>query len=170
MELPFLNDFKRINVRQVRHFIDILKVISLQETNIFLFSTSKGVQSGNNTRSCCHDCSYVLERLKTSNRSFQPDCRCAQVYTLNIFYYISYKLHLFISMMTCINSGSMEPAMKRGDLLVVTNDPNEPLYVGDIIEFKVQKGEIPIMHRIIKVHQTYSIILFIQNRGLKKTL
>lgn len=50
-------------------------------------------------------------------------------------------------------SGSMEPAFYRGDLLLLTNDHNDPVRVGDITVFKVEGREIPIVHRVIKVHE-----------------
>lgn len=34
-------------------------------------------------------------------------------------------------------SGSMEPAFFRGDLLLLTNDPDDPIRAGDITVFKV---------------------------------
>lgn len=48
-------------------------------------------------------------------------------------------------------SGSMEPAFYRGDLLLLTNDLEDPVRVGDITVFKVEGREIPIVHRVIKV-------------------
>lgn len=50
-------------------------------------------------------------------------------------------------------SGSMEPAFFRGDLLMLTNDVNDPIRAGDITVFKIEGREIPIVHRVIKVHE-----------------
>ncbi|KHN72768.1 Signal peptidase complex catalytic subunit SEC11C, partial [Toxocara canis] len=50
-------------------------------------------------------------------------------------------------------SGSMEPAFYRGDLLLLTNDYSDPIRVGDITVFKVDGRDIPIVHRVIKVHE-----------------
>ncbi|CAF4185238.1 unnamed protein product, partial [Adineta steineri] len=50
-------------------------------------------------------------------------------------------------------SGSMEPAFHRGDLLVLTNHREEPIRAGDICVFRIEGREIPIVHRIIKVHE-----------------
>ncbi|XP_076249696.1 signal peptidase complex catalytic subunit SEC11 homolog C twr [Calliopsis andreniformis] len=50
-------------------------------------------------------------------------------------------------------SGSMEPAFHRGDLLFLTNYQDEPVRVGEIIVFKVEGRVIPIVHRVIKVHE-----------------
>ena len=50
-------------------------------------------------------------------------------------------------------SGSMEPAFYRGDLLMLTHDLEEPVRVGDIVVFKIEGREIPIVHRVLKVHE-----------------
>jgi len=50
-------------------------------------------------------------------------------------------------------SGSMEPAFFRGDLLFLTNHREEPIRVGEIVVFKVEGREIPIVHRVIKIHE-----------------
>ncbi|GAB1607180.1 signal peptidase complex catalytic subunit SEC11A [Argonauta hians] len=50
-------------------------------------------------------------------------------------------------------SGSMEPAFYRGDLLFLTNYQEEPIRVGDIVVFKVEGRDIPIVHRVLKVHE-----------------
>nr|CAG8464593.1 12426_t:CDS:2 [Entrophospora candida] len=39
----------------------------------------------------------------------------------------------------------------RGDLLFLTM-PKEPVKVGDIVVFKIQGREVPIVHRVIKLH------------------
>lgn len=45
-------------------------------------------------------------------------------------------------------SGSMEPALQRGDLIGVWNT-SAPLEVGEIVVFKVKERDTPIVHRII---------------------
>lgn len=50
-------------------------------------------------------------------------------------------------------SGSMEPAFYRGDLLFLTNYKDEPIRVGDIIVFRIDGRDIPIVHRVLKVHE-----------------
>lgn len=52
-------------------------------------------------------------------------------------------------------SGSMEPAFHRGDILFLTNFQDEPVRVGDIVVFKVEGRDIPIVHRVIKLHEKY---------------
>lgn len=50
-------------------------------------------------------------------------------------------------------SGSMEPAFHRGDLLFLTNYQEEPIRVGEIVVFKVEGRDIPIVHRVLKLHE-----------------
>ncbi|CAH0777537.1 unnamed protein product [Bemisia tabaci] len=50
-------------------------------------------------------------------------------------------------------SGSMEPAFHRGDLLFLTNYQQEPVRVGEIVVFKVEGRDIPIVHRVLKLHE-----------------
>ncbi|CAJ0945694.1 unnamed protein product, partial [Ranitomeya imitator] len=49
--------------------------------------------------------------------------------------------------------GSMEPAFHRGDLLFLTNFQEDPIRAGEIVVFKVEGRDIPIVHRVIKVHE-----------------
>ena len=53
-------------------------------------------------------------------------------------------------------SGSMEPAFYRGDLLLLTHDNTKPIRVGEMIVFKIEGRDIPIVHRVIKVHEKES--------------
>ncbi|XP_005110462.1 signal peptidase complex catalytic subunit SEC11A-like [Aplysia californica] len=50
-------------------------------------------------------------------------------------------------------SGSMAPAFHRGDLLLITNYKEEPIRVGEIVVFKVEGRDIPIVHRVLRVHE-----------------
>lgn len=47
----------------------------------------------------------------------------------------------------------MEPAFFRGDLLFLTNFQEEPVRVGEIVVFKVEGRDIPIVHRVLKLHE-----------------
>ncbi|KAL7457892.1 hypothetical protein ACHAWC_009420 [Mediolabrus comicus] len=49
-------------------------------------------------------------------------------------------------------SGSMEPAFQRGDILFLNNSV-EKVFVGDVVVFKIKDRDIPIVHRILKVHE-----------------
>jgi len=48
-------------------------------------------------------------------------------------------------------SGSMEPAFQRGDILFLNNSVHK-VAVGDVVVFKIKDRDIPIVHRILKVH------------------
>ncbi|CAF3055466.1 unnamed protein product [Rotaria sp. Silwood2] len=51
-------------------------------------------------------------------------------------------------------SGGTEPAFNsRGDLLLLTNYRTESIRAGDIVVFRIEGGDIPIVHRVIKVHE-----------------
>ncbi len=47
----------------------------------------------------------------------------------------------------------MEPAFHPGDLLLLTNYREEPIRASDIVVFRSEDREIPIVHRVIKVHE-----------------
>ncbi|KAF5466723.1 hypothetical protein F2P56_016627, partial [Juglans regia] len=49
-------------------------------------------------------------------------------------------------------SGSMEPGFKRGDILFL-HMSKDPIRAGEIVVFNVDGREIPIVHRVIKVHE-----------------
>jgi signal peptidase len=49
-------------------------------------------------------------------------------------------------------SGSMEPAFQRGDILFLNNAVTD-VHVGDVVVFKIKDRDIPIVHRILKVHR-----------------
>ncbi|CAG8490376.1 5118_t:CDS:2 [Diversispora eburnea] len=62
-------------------------------------------------------------------------------------------------------SGSMEPAFYRGDLLFL-GMPDEPVKIGDICVFKIPGRDVPIVHRVIKVHdETETGKQFILTKG-----
>jgi len=50
-------------------------------------------------------------------------------------------------------SGSMEPGMYRGDILFLTLW-DEPYVPGDITVFAIEGRGIPIVHRVVNVHET----------------
>lgn len=49
-------------------------------------------------------------------------------------------------------SGSMEPAFSKGDVLFL-NMGWKPFRVGEVVVFNLEGRDIPIVHRIIKVHE-----------------
>eukprot|EP00992_Anisonema_acinus_P013119 TRINITY_DN8556_c0_g1_i1.p1 TRINITY_DN8556_c0_g1~~TRINITY_DN8556_c0_g1_i1.p1 ORF type:complete len:185 (+),score=18.24 TRINITY_DN8556_c0_g1_i1:58-612(+) len=62
-------------------------------------------------------------------------------------------------------SGSMEPGFSRGDLLLLTLYDSEPYKVGDVIVFKVEGREIPIVHRILRRHSGVGNDFFLLTKG-----
>ena len=46
----------------------------------------------------------------------------------------------------------MEPAFNRGDLLFLWMD-EQPIQTGDIIVFEIKGKDIPIVHRVLRVHR-----------------
>ncbi|KAJ3298723.1 Signal peptidase complex catalytic subunit S11C [Borealophlyctis nickersoniae] len=52
-------------------------------------------------------------------------------------------------------SESMEPAFQRGDLLFLTLG-NNPIRVGEICVFKIEGKEVPIVHRVLELHDEAS--------------
>lgn len=50
-------------------------------------------------------------------------------------------------------SGSMEPGFYRGDILFL-NMGQQPIRVGEVVVFNIDERDIPIVHRVIKVHET----------------
>ena len=48
--------------------------------------------------------------------------------------------------MVVVLSGSMEPGMYRGDILILMN--RKEIEVGDVIVYKIHTDPIPIVHRI----------------------
>ncbi|KAK4785967.1 hypothetical protein SAY86_002656 [Trapa natans] len=49
-------------------------------------------------------------------------------------------------------SESMEPGFKRGDILFL-HMSEDPIRAGEIVVFNVDGRDIPIVHRVIKVHE-----------------
>jgi signal peptidase len=48
-------------------------------------------------------------------------------------------------------SGSMEPGLRRGDLLLLENRPR-PTEIGEVVVFNIRGRSVPIVHRIIRAH------------------
>ena len=60
-------------------------------------------------------------------------------------------LTLSESPVVVVLSGSMEPAFQRGDILFLNNNYAR-VDVGDIVVFKIAGRDIPIVHRVLRVH------------------
>ncbi|KAN0035533.1 hypothetical protein ACTA71_004807 [Dictyostelium dimigraforme] len=61
-------------------------------------------------------------------------------------------------------SGSMIPAFYRGDLLYL-NMEDGPFRVGEIVVFKIEGKEIPIVHRILQIHEKEDGLYDIRTKG-----
>ena len=48
----------------------------------------------------------------------------------------------------------MEPAYYRGDILFLTNYEDD-LHSGDIIVYRIDQEDIPIVHRLVTIQETY---------------
>jgi signal peptidase I len=53
-----------------------------------------------------------------------------------------------------VTSGSMEPTLQRGDLIVVQGQDFSDIAVGDVIIFKTEHTGVPIIHRVIERDNT----------------
>ncbi|GIY37926.1 signal peptidase complex catalytic subunit SEC11A [Caerostris extrusa] len=53
----------------------------------------------------------------------------------------------------------------RGDLLFLTNHKEDPVRVGDIVVFKVEGRDIPIVHRVLKIHEKNNGTVKILTKG-----
>ena len=58
-------------------------------------------------------------------------------------------------------SGSMEPVLHVGGLIVTRPVDTAELKVGDIISFRVTGSDTPVCHRIIEVHSEGGVLSFI---------
>ena len=65
-------------------------------------------------------------------------------------------MHADLSMVACrwswFLSGSMEPGFYRGDILFLYMG-KQPVRAGEIVVFSLDGREIPIVHRVIKLHE-----------------
>ena len=55
--------------------------------------------------------------------------------------------------LSVVTSGSMEPNLSIGDLLIIEKVDPASLEVGDIIVFKTRYNTMPIVHRIIEIKE-----------------
>lgn len=83
---------------------------------------------------------------------------------------ITYKIMMLASNsespIVVVLSGSMEPGVHRGDLLVLMNyEKRQPLASGDIVVYKLPERPIPIVHRLIKVHEDRKLNVDVLSKG-----
>lgn len=56
----------------------------------------------------------------------------------------------------------MRPAFDRGDLLFLSLPKNDLVEINDICVFKLPGHGIPIVHRVLKIHEEYSIFILVR--------
>ena len=61
------------------------------------------------------------------------------------------RIHVFGFHTAIIVTGSMEPALKTGSLLIVRQADPQSLTEGDIVSFRYSDGEPRILHRIVAI-------------------
>jgi signal peptidase I len=109
-------------------------------------------------------CSLLLVSVCTSTHSLPCVCPCDFLLLLTIY--------------ETTNSGSMEPAVFRGDILFLWKG-NDPYRVGEAVVYTIEGRDIPIVHRILEVHEdedTHEVRLLtkgdnnpVDDRGLYNT-
>lgn len=62
-------------------------------------------------------------------------------------------------------SGSMEPGFQRGDILFLTLKYDDPFYPGDVVVFNIEGRDVPIVHRVMNVHEKSDSSLAILTKG-----
>lgn len=73
--------------------------------------------------------------------------------------------NIFSIQQVVVLSGSMEPSIHRGDLLVLSNYEEQPLATGDIVVYKLPGRGIPIVHRILKLHEDKTLAVDVLTKG-----
>jgi len=66
---------------------------------------------------------------------------------------IWFAVGLFPFQPALVGSGSMEPKMYPGDVVIIAKVPADNIQTGDIIQFRVPE-EVTIMHRVIEIQET----------------
>ncbi|KAI8805201.1 hypothetical protein BJ742DRAFT_821373 [Cladochytrium replicatum] len=61
-------------------------------------------------------------------------------------------------------TGSMEPAFHRGDLLILSLDDG-PIRVGDVVVYKLNDRDIPIVHRVLWLHDEEEGMQYLLTKG-----
>lgn len=96
-------------------------------------------------------CFDDMERTNVRHEIRVPCRRRSEVLICN-FRLMQFSRHLAFKPAPQLPSGSMEPAFQRGDILFLNNQ-DSPIRVGEIVVFKIKDRDIPIVHRVMKVHE-----------------
>ena len=64
---------------------------------------------------------------------------------------VPHTLHALLQVVVVL-SGSMEPGFYRGDILFL-NLGTAPIRVGEVVVFNIDGRDVPIVHRVVKVHE-----------------
>jgi SOS-response transcriptional repressor LexA len=67
---------------------------------------------------------------------------------------------MIIQLFTEYDSGSLEPGITRGDLLIITSR-QKPFEVGEVLVFRIPGKKIPIAHRLMEYHHESAICPFL---------
>lgn len=73
---------------------------------------------------------------------------------------IWFAVGLFPLQPALVASGSMEPKMYAGDVVIIAKVPADKIEMGDIIQFRVP-SEVTVMHRVIEIQETEGGKVFI---------
>jgi signal peptidase len=66
---------------------------------------------------------------------------------------IWFAVGLFPFQPALVGSGSMEPKMYTGDVVIIAKVPADNIKLGDVIQFRVPE-EVTVMHRVIEIQET----------------
>jgi signal peptidase len=66
---------------------------------------------------------------------------------------IWFTVGLFPFQPALVGSGSMEPKMYPGDVVIIAKVPTDNIVTGDVIQFRVPEG-VTVMHRVIEIQET----------------
>jgi len=73
---------------------------------------------------------------------------------------IWFSVGLFPFLPTIVASGSMQPALDTGDVIIIAKVPADIIKEGDIIQFR-KAEEVTIIHRVIEIQETEGATFFI---------